>query len=49
MDYIRREDLREEMVAVPSNTYEQIWIPVSDINTYHPKDAEITEDRRKGN
>lgn len=25
MDYIRREDLREEMVVVPSNTYEQGW------------------------
>lgn len=25
MDHIRREDLREEMVVVPSNTYEQGW------------------------
>ena len=25
MDYIRREDLREDMVVVPSNTYEQGW------------------------
>ena len=25
MDYIRREDLREEMVDVPSNAYEQGW------------------------
>ena len=25
MDYIRREDLREEMVVVPSNAYEQGW------------------------
>lgn len=41
-------DQAEGFVLVQFKSYEQIWIPVTDINTYHPKEAEITEDKRRG-
>ena len=54
MDYIRREDLREEMVVVPSNTYEQGWNDAlrsvyrnaPSVDSWIPVSERLPEDRR---